>query len=385
MDANAPVTDTSSIPPASQFPPRWFKLAAVIPFLLSVGFHFAGVRAQEPAKGEPKPALVFDQYMVDRGPIGPQPHVFAHFVFHNRGTQPVRITGIEPSCGCMTSEFKNKKREYAPGESGEFDVTVRTTRETPGKKDYFVKLLYEDPQKREVDVSFRFILPEQQVHIEPAALIFYQNGEQATTQQIVVTDNRGTPLEVRDVTSTSELISAKIERVEDEPDGPRRTHILVTAAKDVPAGPGHRAVVALHTNDPRYAQMQVPLMIQRTGSAAPVVDRLVRIIPESLLFSLAGDKPAESEFVVTDVREKPLSIKDVRSSSPAVSARLIPEPGTDAEGHRQWRVAVTAAGELPPGRFRSVITIYTDDPDRPQLQVPVQVHIPEAAAIPSSQ
>lgn len=378
MDANAPTPATTST--SSRRNAILLACAAAIPFVLSLTAHLSAPRAQEPEPGVTRPALVFDQYMVDRGPIGSEPNAFAHFVFHNRGTETVRITDLEPSCGCLTSEFKENKKEYAPGESGEFFLTVRTTRETAGQKDYYVKVHYDDPQPREIDVTFRFVLPEQQVRIDPAALIFYQNGHQTTTQHVVVTDNRPKPLGVRDVTTTSDLVSAKIDRVDDDPDGPRRTHIIVTAVKDVPAG-RHRAVVSMLTDDDKYKELQIPLMIQRAGSDVPLArNNEIKVSPDALSLSPSREKPAEAEVVVTDTRAAAVEIKDVRSSSPAVRAQLNPKAETDSTGHKTWKIAVTAVGDLPPGNFRSVITIRTSDPARPELQVPVQVHIPDPLA-----
>ncbi|MGE3313692.1 MAG: DUF1573 domain-containing protein [Planctomycetaceae bacterium] len=381
MDANAPVSSKTSCAKNTRRNQTVLATAAAIPFLLSLGFHAAGPKAQEPEPGARRPALVFDQYMVDYGPIRAEAHAFAHFVFHNRGSEPVRITSVEPSCGCMTSEFKNRKMEYAPGEVGEFDLTVRTTRETPGQKDYYVKVRYEDPDPREIDVTFRFVLPEQQVRVEPAALIFYQNGQKETSQTIVVTDNRPKPLEVRDVTTTSNLVSAKIDKVEDLPEGPRRTHIVVTAAQDVPAGKAHREVIALLTSDSKYSELQVPVMVQRTGSEVLHEDEAVQVSPSSLTLVPTRDKRADAEITLTDSRTRAMQVKDVRSSSPAVTAQLNPRIETDSSGHTQWKIAVSAVGDLPPGRFRSVITVRTDDPVRPELQIPVQVHVvdPQAA------
>jgi hypothetical protein len=379
MDANAPIPAAVSTKHRRNL--ILLASAAAIPFVLSLVAHLGAPQAQQPEPGITRPALVFDQYMVDRGPIGAEPNAFAHFVFHNRGNETVRITELEPSCGCLTSEFKNKKMEYAPGESGEFFLTVRTTRETPGQKDYYVKVHYDDPQPREIDVTFRFVLPEHQVRIDPAALIFYQNGLQATTQHVVVTDNRPKPLEVRDVTTTSDLVTAKIDRIEDDPEGPRRTHILVTAAKEIPAGKPFRAVVSMLTDDEKYTELQVPLMIQRTGGMAPLArGKELKVIPEVISLSPSREKPAEAEVVVTDHHSAAIDVKDVRSSSPAVRAQLSPKAETDANGHKQWRIAVTAMGDLPPGNFRSVITIRTSDPERPELQVPVQVHIADPLA-----
>jgi len=367
MDAAHPSSGTS----------RWHRpaliAAAVIPFLLSAGFHLAGPKARPPLPREARPALAFDQYLVDLGPVGAQPHVFASFSFQNRGEHPLTITDVEPSCGCITPELA--KRDYAAGEGGRIFLKVQTTRETPGQKEYFVKLRYEDPQPREVDVTFRFDLPERQVHVEPAALIFYQNGTEPTTQDVIVSDYRTRPLRLRDAVSSSELVSARIEEITDAPDGLRRSVVKVTAAATVPPGK-HRAVVSLLSDDPAYREIQVPLIIQSSASVPAHVDAAVRVAPELLVLEPTRSAPAEGVITVTDSREKSLRPLRVTSTSPAVSAELAGVE-TDTAGHKSWRILAKASAGLPPGLFRSVINIRTDDPARPELQVPVQVHVPE--------
>ena len=365
--------------------------AASLPFVLSLGFYLAGPTPHEPRAGSDRPALVFDQYLVDLQTVRPDPHVFANFRFHNRGTSPVTIVDVEPSCGCLKPEFKRNQRAYAPGETGEFYLAVKTTRETPGPKDYYVKLRYEDPQPREIDVSFRFVLPEHQVQVRPAALIFDQNNVSETRQEFRIIDNRPKPLRVRDVATDTNLVTARVGKAVEDEDGARETIIEVTVAAQVPSG-RHRAAVSVLTDDPKYTQLEIPLLIrglevrpEMAGSGD------VQVEPELLELRPSLDRPADAEILLTDQRSKALRPTRVVSTSPAVTAQLGPEE-TDAAGRKCWRVAVTgiAVPGVPAGRYRSLVNIHTDDPARPELQVRVHLVVsqstarPEGAVVPAS-
>lgn len=352
--------------------------AASLPFVLSLGFHLAGPKASEPQPAADRPALVFNQYFVDLGPRPPEPTMHAFFGFRNRGNAPVKIIDIETSCGCMISEFQNNKREYAPGEEGKFFLTVKTTREMPGPKEYFAKLRYEDPQPREIDVSFRCVLPEQQVRVSPPATVVYQPNTHPTSKEFHVTDNRRKPLRVLDVSSSADYIAAKIGDIESDEDGPRRTIINVTVETNVPPG-RHDEMVTLLTDDPKF--QQIPIYVRVEGSAPdPAVagaPGAVRFEPEMLKLHGSRDQAVDSQVILIDEREKPFHPTSVISTSPAVQAHL--EKGeTDPAGHTRWRIAVTGVPGLPPGNFRSMIKVRTNDPNYTEVAVPVQFVVPDS-------
>jgi hypothetical protein len=49
--------------------------------------------------------------------------IVAKFRFTNVGTTPVKITDLQPSCGCTTAFLE--KRQYGPGESGEIEARFK--------------------------------------------------------------------------------------------------------------------------------------------------------------------------------------------------------------------------------------------------------------------
>ena len=239
--------------------------AALLPFLLSLVFHAIGPAAAETAGGPDRPALTFNQYLVNFGdrPVEPQQFVFARFGFKNNSDRTAVITELKPSCGCLNPRLD--KRTYQPGQTGEFFLRVQTANEQPGPKEYFLKLLYEDPQPREATLTLKVVLPEQKVVIEPKALMFYQLGSEPTTREITVTDYRARPLNVIGVESSSELVTAKLDAVDCDAQGNRRLRVSITVAGQVPSG-RHRALVTILSDDPVYDKLQVPLLVQGPSS-----------------------------------------------------------------------------------------------------------------------
>ena len=87
----------------------------LVPCASAFAFRVAGDRPLKPESVRVRSSLVFDQYAVNRGLVSPTRYVQARFSFRNVGPKPIKITKLEPSCGCMQPTLE--KWEYAPGEA----------------------------------------------------------------------------------------------------------------------------------------------------------------------------------------------------------------------------------------------------------------------------
>jgi hypothetical protein len=233
--------------------------AALLPFALSVVFHGIGPHAQSAVPAAPRAALVFDQYQVDLGEAAPAAFAVAEFRFANRSNRTVAIRDLQPSCGCLTPRLE--KRIYGPNETGTFLLRVQTANEEPGPKQYWVKLRYDDPDPRAVELSFKVVLPQEKVVVRPKALIFYQLGEKPTSQEVAVIDYRGKGLGIVGVESSSPLVSVEVLDPEKDADGNHRQRVSITVTGAVPTG-RHNALVNIVTDDAVYQTLRVPLVIE---------------------------------------------------------------------------------------------------------------------------
>jgi hypothetical protein len=246
---------------------RWLLAGgAMIPFALSLVFHAVDSPASQPAPGPPRPALAFQQYLVDRGQVEPSAVVTARFAFTNRGRETVTVKDLLPSCGCLNPKLE--KRVYAPGESGEFFLHVQTANEQPGQKEYFCKVVYDDPQTREVDLAFRVQLPERQVTVRPKSLIVYQFSAQPQTETIVVSDYRARPLRLIEARCTSDLVTVAIGDPGTDEEGATTIPVSVSIAADIPPG-RYPAWILLTTDDSVFPELRVPLLIERHEEMTP--------------------------------------------------------------------------------------------------------------------
>jgi hypothetical protein len=183
----------------------------------------------------------------------------ARFAFTNRTDRVVRIVALEPSCGCLNPRLE--KKIYQPNESGQFLLRVQTANEQPGPKTYHCKVVYEDPEAREVDLTFKVILPEATVTVRPGSLILYCFGDSPVSREIVISDTRDRNLKLLGVQSSLDVVSATIGSSSLDEVGYRTSRVLVEA-NNVPVG-RHQGLITILTNDRDFPQLRVPVRVER--------------------------------------------------------------------------------------------------------------------------
>lgn len=240
---------------------------ALAPFLLAVVVHLGRPPLPLTISPPPRPALAFDQYLVDLGPTQPVLELQGKFRFRNRGGQPVTLKEVRPSCGCLQPLVSGK--EFAPGEDGQIILRMRPANESPGKKEYYADVVYADPEPREVRITFKLELPERGIMVKPRAVLVYQLSDERTIQELKVLDSRDKPARILDVTVNSELVAVQLgERRPGETGG---IESIVQVMVDGKVSPGrHDAVITIATDDPDTPELRVPVIIQgpRASDAA---------------------------------------------------------------------------------------------------------------------
>jgi hypothetical protein len=93
---------------------------------------------------------------------------------------------------------------------------------------------------------------------------------------------------------------------------------------------------------------------------------------EPVALSMAIEREATHTITVTDRRAKPLTITSVKCGSKHVQTRLT-AAGVNSQGQRVQQVRVTILDTLPPGHLVEQLVMATDDPEYPDLRIPLMV------------
>jgi hypothetical protein len=144
-------------------------------------------------------------------------------------------------------------------------------------------------------------------------------------------------------------------------------------------GPGESGSLLLEVNTLTQAAGPHTWAVQvawqgggRTGDVTlSLSGRVVREINvEPAALTVFSDSGIRHQIVLTDLRPKPLTVTDVRTSSSRLKARLA-GPDRDAQGHVVSRVVLELADDYPEGRHDEAVHLFTDDPTYRDLKVPV--------------
>ena len=199
------------------------------------------------------------------------------------------MTGYKKQLAPVVFESKGTSGRdimYEPGETGFFSVRVQTANQSPGQKEYTVKVKYNDPEPHEAVVTFRAILPNEQVLVRPIALMFYQLGEgsgDSEPQKFEVIDRRGQHLQITKVECSRSDVRIEKESSEVDEDGVWHGRFQVKVPVQLPPGQAE-TIVRIYTDDPadQYHVLRIPIYligphssgagqgkIQQTGGTLP--------------------------------------------------------------------------------------------------------------------
>lgn len=283
--------------PLSRGKNRILWLGALSPFLLAmVVFSMSPTQLPPLSITKSRPALLFATYMYHHGDeaVELEPVLESEFRFRNEGTQPVQITSIERSCGCMSPRYP---KEVAPGETASLYVPIQTINQTPGAHEYSLTVHYNDPVPRETTLTIKAIFPEKMVVVQPKAMYLSQKSEKSFPLPAVsISDYRDEPMKVSEVVSSATFITAEINRpaasgivqtsFSSEKLG-STTQITGEVSGNIPPG-RHHALIAAATDDPEFPFVVVPMIINGPAYAngeAPISS------PSQLRF-VASDHPS---------------------------------------------------------------------------------------------
>lgn len=348
-------------------------LLLAVPLLASTAYSLHSPALQPLNITSERPALVFESYLADQSRIVAEsrPVISEEFHFRNQGASTVKITGVEPSCGCLRPQLSSTQIE--PGQRGRITLPVRTVNEPAGLREYMVNIHYEDPRPRTVSLTWRVQLPEKKLLIEPRVLMILGNLAEDESLPVRISDFRAgktdTPLRITEVSAAPALIQAAVGGQTVSADA-SETVVNVRFSSKLPPGK-HRGVVTVRTEDPDYPALQIPVIV---GKADPELKDCLKVSPEMGRVVIRGNKPEESagtsivlsmpaEWTIDRVETFPVELQATAESL---------EP--DSEDSQKTTLAISVTAMPPAGIQQGLVTLHFNSPAGPQmLTVPMSL------------
>jgi hypothetical protein len=130
------------------------------------------------------------------------------FRFTNVGTSPVKITDLQPSCGCTTASLQ--KKEYAPGESGEIEAKFKFDGRVGLQEKWIVVTTDWVPPQRTI-LRFTVSIPES-ITIQPQ-LVLWRVGDQLTPKTVRIAIPDEVPGRVVSVQADSTAVKLELHEI----------------------------------------------------------------------------------------------------------------------------------------------------------------------------
>lgn len=130
----------------------------------------------------------------------------AAFKYENKGSTPVHIKAVRPSCGCTTAALA--KNDVAPGEKGEITATFNIGDRT-GTQVKSITVETDDPKQPQTVLSLKAVIA-QYLDLQPT-FVFWQAGEPPQPKVITAKAAQGVTIKKIDVISSSGDFTAKVD------------------------------------------------------------------------------------------------------------------------------------------------------------------------------
>lgn len=218
-------------------------------------------------------ALAFDQYVLDVRYVKIPPRDYHHwyFAFRNLGDRPLKITSMDPSCGCLKPtlclENKNPNNIIHPGEAGEILLRIAAANQDPGEREYWVDVNYEDPEPHQRRIALKMNFPKEQVWVQPKGLVFYpgRSSLDIPPQDVTISDLRENKINILGLECDDPYVKCVLVKPDSNNSEESKSvvgKLQISLTGPLPSG-NRQAVVKIFTDDPaqRYHELRVPIMV----------------------------------------------------------------------------------------------------------------------------
>jgi hypothetical protein len=279
------------------------------------------------------------------------------FTFVNRGSEPVEIVQVQPSCGCLTPRLAQARLQ--PKDQGTLLLEVNTLSQASGPHSWPVRIHYQTGAG-ELELTLQLtgkIITE--IIMQPAALTLFT--ETALEHSLTLTDLRSRPLTITAVHVSSSRLQAHVRDSGQDPQGHLRCTIAVAISADCPPG-RYEDILSVCTDDSAYAELHVPITLVKQPR------QRVTAAPSLVTFWAEKGQPIPSQIVqVRDRSSEPVIIERVVADDPALECRWAEGPGTNATVK-----LILDRTRFSGSRFESSIHIHVRKPIAEVLSIPVE-------------
>jgi hypothetical protein len=311
------------------------------------------------------PKMIVPEKIKDMGKVAQGEVLDVDFAIVNEGDETLEIKAVRPTCGCTVAEFD---REIAPGKTG-YIKSKLDTRDFSGPISKSILVMTNDPR----DPTTTLVIKTEvhpYVQVLPRALVRFNAVQHESMEQkiTVVADQEQKGFKVTGVKSSVPFLVAAVNQVPADRllagKSPQQYEVVLTMKENPPVGPVN-AVLEIETNHPKAKTVPVKVF--------GVVRALLHVTPSQIQFGSveAKKQPGRNVIVVNNRSGKaPITVTGAKVNDAAFDAEVV-----TIEKGRRYQVTVTVKPDAAAGPRDAVLTLKTNDPEFPTLEVPVRANI----------
>jgi hypothetical protein len=335
-------------------------ILAVAIALLAVSVQAVPTTAAAPKSAVGAPKAVAVEPIFDAGEIAKGEKLTHDFVLRNDGTTTLEVTDVRPSCGCTVASYD---KQIAPGASGKIHTVLDTVQLT-GPSSKGLSVFTNDPAAPEIQLTIHLkVVPY--IDVKPGYARFNVVRGMSETAKIVETlyglDNQMTA--ITGVDSPYPFLSATYREAQEGERLPeikaKQWRLEVVMSADAPVGPIAGNMV-VHTNHPKQPMVIIPI----TGFVRPT---LAVTPPIGDFGTVKVEGPVTHNLHVKVFATEPIHVIGVDTSSKSIQASIRP-----LQDGREYEIDVTLASTIEKGPLHGKLTIHTDSPKSPLVEVEIK-------------
>ena len=308
------------------------------------------------AAGKPKATVA--EPIKDAGTVPKGEKVINDFVIKNEGDADLQITNVQPACGCTVAQFD---KVIKPGATGKVHAEVdSSTFNGPISKG--VTVFTNDPDHPQIELTVHANV-QPYIAVKPgyARYITVQGEPQEGNIVQTLWAPDGASWDVTGADSPYPYLTVTYHEAKPEERLPeakgKQWKVEMKLANNAKVGP-LADYVTVHTNHPKQKVVQIPV----SGFVRPVI----AVTPPTADFgSIELKEPLKRALDIRNFATEPIKVTGIDVSLPkGIDAKL--ESLTEG---REYQVRVVLDPSLPKGPFSGKLTIHTDSPKVPTLEV----------------
>ena len=311
------------------------------------------------------PKMVIADKIKDTGTVAQGEVVDVIFTIRNEGTEPLQIKAVRPTCGCTVADYD---KEIAAGGKGSVKAKL-DTKDFSGPISKSILIMTNDPTEPTVSVVIKSnVQPFVEVIPRPLVRFNAVQREPMSEKIVVVSTDTSRSFKVTKVESSVPFLAAKVRRLEGADMVPAKPgdqyEVAVSLAEDAPVGPVSGSLT-ISTDHPKAPEVTVKVY--------GVVRSLVHVTPTQVEFGTveAKARPGRNLIVVNNRTDgSALKVTDASVDDAAFETAV----STIEEG-RRYQVSVSVKGDAAAGAHNATLVLTTNDPDFPELKVPVKASL----------